>query len=425
MQCASLDDWLTQLFSNVVARYGGPLSRIDHLAERLELRPLAPRVIVVTGTNGKGSTVRLLESIYLHAGYSVAAITSPHVMQFTERLTVNGEQVAASDVVAAFRYVDGLCDRSQTNTFDFMYLSLLWCLKQFAPQIAIIEAGIGGLYDVSNLFDADAAVITTVALDHTDLLGDTREQIAANKVQLARSGRPLICGDPLPPLTIAEEVSRIGAKLYQLYSNNNGFGYSINATDWQWHGPDRQYAALPLPTIKLQNAATSLMVVTALQPQLPVSEQAIRQGLQQVKMIGRFEIDRRAHCPVIFDVAHNPQACQWLNEQLQQQVHTGRTLMVFALAATKQLVPALAALRDSANIWWVAPLAQRRSHCAAEIKQELAALGIKNCYTDSSLAGALQAALELAECNDRIVVCGSFCAVQEAMQFLGGWIDGK
>lgn len=421
-----LDDWLTRLFGHVVTRYGGPLTRIKQLAQALDLKPLAPHSIVVTGTNGKGSTVRLLEAIYLAAGYSVAAITSPHVMSFTERLTLNGQQVTEAAVVKAFEYVDTLCDRNTTNTFDFIYLALLWCVKQFKPQIAIIEAGVGGLYDVSNLFDADVAVITTIDLDHTDLLGDTRDKIAFQKAQLARRGHPIVCGDPHPPASLTTVVSEIGAKLYQLDGNDHGFTYSANVGDWGWSGPFQQYSNLPLPVIKLQNAATALMVMGCLQKALPVSEQAIINGLRAVRMLGRFEVYHNKQCPIILDVAHNPQACQWLAQQLQQQQPvTGRTLMVFAMAANKLLSLSLQPLIDCVDAWWVAPLARRKCYSSMEIKQELAALGIKNCYTNKNLEDALRAVLKLARASDRIVVCGSFCAVQEAMQFLGDRVNGE
>ena len=425
MQNATLENWLTRLFSNVVTRYGGPLTRVNRLVEVLELQPLAPHIITVTGTNGKGSTVRLLESIYLAAGYSVAAITSPHVMNFTERLTLNGQQADVAVVVHAFEHLDRLCDRETTNTFDFIYLALLWCIKQFNPQVAIIEAGIGGLYDVSNLFDAEVTAITTIGLDHTDLLGDTRDKIAYQKAQLARSGQPLICGDPNPPQSLLNVVDDVGANLYQINSSNNGFSYAVNVDSWDWDGPLRHYSGLPFPTVKLQNAATSLAVVDCLQSALPVTHQAIINGLQVVHVLGRFEVYHDAHCPIILDVAHNPQACQWLAQQLRQQPPPGRTLMVFAMAANKLLALSLQQLINCVDVWWAVPLAGRKSYSSIKIKQEVAALGVKNCYTGNDLADALQAALELASAEDRIVVCGSFCAVQEAMQFLGDRANGE
>ena len=175
--------------------------------------------------------------------------------------------------------------------------------------------------------------------------------------------------------------------------------------------------------VKLQNAATALMTITAMQSQLPVPQAAIHQGLLEVNVPGRFqEID--CQCPVILDVAHNPQACSWLAEQLAMQLVAGKTVMIIGLAESNTIAPTLSPLLESIDTWVAVPLSGRPSHSITKIEQELRALGVKNCYTSNNLADALQAVLEHVTALDRIVVSGSFSAVQEAMQFLGDRTHG-
>ena len=411
----SLADWLDQLFSNIITAYRGPLTRIQQVADQLQLQSLAPHVITVTGTNGKGSTVHLLEAIYQQAGYRVATMTSPHIRDFCERVRFNGRVVTEAAVVSAFERVAGCCDLKRINTFDFIFVSLLWCIKQQQPEVVILEAGIGGLHDVTNLIDADAAVITTIALDHTDLLGPTREDIAFHKVHLARRGRPLICGDPQPPANVALLAQELGAKLWQ---QGVDFFYESEGTHWQWWTAQQRLQSLPRPSIKLQNAASAVMTVMQLQQQLPVSEADIREALATLQMPGRFQTVQR-QCPIVLDVAHNPEACHWLAEQLRERPVAGQTWVVMGMSLTKDFRASLAAMLPGVDRWWLAPLKGRSSHPACELQQELEALGAKNCYTSEDLAAALAQALSQATEQDRIVVCGSFSAVQEAMEYLG------
>jgi len=264
----AVNDWFHKLLDDgITSKHRSLASRVTlfgSFVKDYELAQLADCIITVTGTNGKGSTVRLLESIYLAAGYRVAALTSPHFIDFGERLRLNGVNIDEALLLEAFERLECAHGDNKVNPFDFLYMALYYCVKQFKPQVAIIEAGIGGRLDLSNILNSHAAVITTIGLDHADFLGDTREDVAFEKAHLARRGCPLICGEPDAPSSLFDVVHRIGANLYQLDSKNNGFSYQSNAGSWNWSGSKCERAELPIPSLKLQNAATALMTIESL-----------------------------------------------------------------------------------------------------------------------------------------------------------------
>ncbi len=412
----TIQDWLDQLFNNTVIGYGEPLSRVADYVDALGLSDLPGCVITVTGTNGKGSVVALLESIYLAAGYRVAATTSPHILDFCERLTLNGIKVSDASVLDAFERINRVRGTQAINACDFMYLALFLCIKEFKADVSIIEAGVGGRLDLANLFDSQAAIITTIDLDHSELLGASRGEVAFEKAHLARRDCPLICGDDNPPSTLYDVTNEKGAVLYQL---NNAFYYKSHANSWVWVGPNKTRDALPKPRIKLQNAATALMAIECLYKHLPVSEEAICNGLISVHIPGRFEIIERPSYTLILDVAHNPQACRELAAQLRQLPIGGKTYVVFGMAVNKDLNSALQALVGVADAWFIGELVGRASYTPQKIQQELQALGVENCYTCDGIRQALQRALAQVTPGDRVVVCGSFMAVQAAKLFFG------
>jgi dihydrofolate synthase/folylpolyglutamate synthase len=411
-----LEQWLNSIFLDIKREYR-ELSSLEEYVVKLDLRPLAKHVITITGTNGKGSMAQLLDAIYRQADYRVAKFTSPHLMNFRERATLNGKMVDPDLLVEGFERVETVRAGRYLNTFDFINFALLWCIKQMNVDVAVLEVGLGGRLDLCNLFDADAVAISSIALDHTSHLGSTRESIGYEKAFLARAERPLVCGDKNPPATIAEMAQQKHAVLYQVDSKINGFCYKLHDDSWDWVGPLNVMKNLPVPRIKFQNAATALTVVDTLQKQLPVPETAIREVLAHCGAPGRFEIIQR-ECPIILDVAHNEQSCLFLAKRLQTNQPSGQTLIVFGLVAGKEMEKVLKALIPVADQWHLAPLDGRKSYSGEQIQQQLEALGVKNCYTSNDFQQALQAAYEVAEPNDRIVVCGSFMAVASAKQFL-------
>jgi dihydrofolate synthase/folylpolyglutamate synthase len=276
----------------------------------------------------------------------------------------------------------------------------------------ILEVGLGGRLDAVNLLDADAAIITSIALDHTEWLGPDRARIAREKAGIARPGRPLICGDAEPPPELAAAVQEIGAPLWQL---GRDFHLSRIENGWRWQGGGQTRDALPLPALRgphqLRNAACALAALHCLRERLPVPQEAVREGLLALRLPGRFEC-LPGQPEWIFDVAHNPAAALSLAENLRRKPCRGRTHLLFAAQAHKDWRGMLDALLPLAQALIVAPLAEAQS-AAPEAVHDHAARCLPGTAID--LAASLEAAARLAARHagpeDRIVVCGSFFTV--------------
>ncbi|HSP00336.1 MAG TPA: bifunctional tetrahydrofolate synthase/dihydrofolate synthase, partial [Thioalkalivibrio sp.] len=286
------------------------LERVARVAGRLGLLEPSHAVITVAGTNGKGSTVALLDAIYRAAGYRVCTYTSPHLLRYNERIRIHGALASDEALCRAFDAVDTARGEESLSYFEFGTLAALWLFWEAAPDVAILEVGLGGRLDAVNIIDSDVAVITSIGIDHEAWLGSDREVIGAEKAGVFRAARPAVCGDPRPPASIQRRALDLGAKLYMA---GRDFSWQAAALGqgWQWQGPGAVVLAdLPLPAlfgpIQLNNAASALTAVTLLQARLAVSREALARGLQQVRLPGRFQ-QLRDKPLVILDVAHNPQ----------------------------------------------------------------------------------------------------------------------
>lgn len=376
-------------------------------------------VLVVTGTNGKGSTIKCLESIYLQVGYRVAATTSPHLSNFTERLTLNGSPVDSQWVVEALYRVLAL-DTSQMSYFGIVYLALCLCIQRFQAEICLLEVGCGGRLDPNNIYDTDIAVITSIGLDHQALLGPTREAIGREKAHLARAGRPLICGEADRPYTIDQVADEVGANLFSI---NNQFKLTLRKDSWDWLSDKKSYLGLPIPRIHLNNAACVLQAIECLQAEHPVGEAAIHTGLSRVAVSGRFEQSLINQRQVIFDVAHNQQAMSWLSTQLSDLSCDGQTWCILGMKQDKCIDESLACLIASVDHWVATAIEHSDTAKPEEIATKLATLGKKNCYTYNSLDDALQLVFEQSQPTDRILICGSFFLVGLARAKLRSRVD--
>lgn len=413
-----LNEWLDHFLKVSVSTADQSFSRLQYLADALDLCNLRGVVIAITGTNGKGSTVKVLEQIYMAAGYSVAAFTSPHITYINERLTLNGKPVDSALLTQALAEVERLRDPDvPISWYDAVYLALGYAVRQWQPEVVLLEAGVGGLNDFSNLYDHAVSIVTSIGLDHQHILGDTREQIGFHKAHLGRAGCPLICADPNMPETVTAVAKSIGAVLIDAQQ----YHFEQRADAWQWQYGDTVLWDLPRPQLKLSNAAAALVAVMQLQTRLPVSRSAIDKGLSLAKLSGRFEV-LQYQCQIVLDVGHNGHAMAWLAKQLADQAVLGKTYMLFGLSSHKSLADTLQPMQGKVHSWHVVPLQGCDSHNPSKIVDELEALGEKNCYTNDSLSHALELLLAQVSPQDRIVVCGSFFAVNEAKQFLEGRI---
>ena len=344
----SLTDWLARLEQLHPSTIELGLERVRRVKDALGLAPAFP-LIMVGGTNGKGSTCAYLEAILGAAGYRTGLYTSPHLLRYNERVRIAGREASDAELVAAFERVDAARGDTSLTYFEFGTLGAMVQFIAAGVDVAILEVGLGGRLDAVNVFDADVAVVTSVDLDHMDYLGDTREKIGFEKAGIYRGRRPAICADPAPPDSLLEHARRIGADLRCV---GRDFFALREGDRWTYRGPALVWQDLPLPAMagayQLRNAAGALAALEAVRGRLPVSEAAIRQGLRAAQVPGRFQ--RIARAPeVILDVAHNPEAARALAATLREQPVTGRTLAVVGMLADKDAAAVFAALRGEVD----------------------------------------------------------------------------
>jgi dihydrofolate synthase/folylpolyglutamate synthase len=416
----TLSDWLAHCERLHPKTIDMGLDRVKTVAQRMDLRLTCP-VITVAGTNGKGSTCAMLESILGQAGYRTGVYTSPHLVHFEERLRLRGDVVKADELLPSFerveqarKPVDGTGEEISLSYFEFTTLAILDCMARAGLDVAILEVGLGGRLDAVNIIDADCAIITSIDLDHMELLGPDRESIGREKAGIMRTGRPVVVSDPIPPQSVIDRATEIGADLWRF---GQDFNYSGDKQQWGWAGRGRRYAGLAYPALRganqLVNASGVLAALTALREQLPVTAQAVRNGLAFVELPGRFQIIP-GQPTLVLDVAHNPHSVAALTANLDAMGYYPTTHAVFGAMADKDLPPMLRRILPLVDSWYFTDLPTPRAATAVDLQARCQELDPRvaersACYADPQ--AALEAALSAADPTDRIVVFGSFYTV--------------
>ncbi len=412
-QPRTLDDWLAHCAAMHPKTMDLSLERTAEVKRRLGIHFDAP-VIVVAGTNGKGSTCAMLESIARHAGYRVGLYQKPELVHFTERCRVNGEPVSAEALTVQFAAVEGARGDITLTQFEFSTLAIARLLSMTELDLVILEVGLGGRYDSVNAFDADCAVITSIDLDHTEYLGPDRESIGLEKAQIMRPGKPVIVSDPLPPKSVVAHAEAIGADLWRV---GRDFNHSGDRQQWAWSGRGRRYHGMSYPALRganqLLNAAGAIAALIAIRDRLPINAQAVRTGLALVELPGRFQIVP-GQPALVLDVAHNPQAVAALALNLDAMGFFPRTHAVFGVMADKDVAGLLAKIAPLVDVWHCCDLPNPRAASADSLAELVrAACGAREVviHRHASPAAALRAAAAGADPADRIVVFGSFYTV--------------
>lgn len=382
------------------------------MRDRLELAQLPFAVVTVTGTNGKGSTVAMLEQALHAAGYRVGAYTSPHLIDYNERVRLGTHEVSDAELCAAFERVEAARAATSLTYFEFGTLAAVELFRLRNVDIAILEVGLGGRLDAVNAWDADVAIVASVGIDHTDWLGPDRESIGAEKAGIFRADRCAICGDPDPPHSLLRHAAQIGARLRQL---GRDFSFERSDGGWSWRAGDRVIAGLPYPAMRgdyqLRNAACVLMALDCLAGRFPVKIADIRAGLLNAVLPGRFQTLPGRPIRVL-DVAHNPQAAEALARTLRAQPAAGRTIAVCAMLRDKPIAEVLAIVAPLIARWHVAGLGGERGTSAEDMHQALTQAGVRDAVAlHVDVEQAYAAALAEAGDDDRIVVFGSFHTV--------------
>ena len=391
------------------------LARVSLVGGNLDVLKPAPFVFTVAGTNGKGTTCRTLETILMAAGYKVGVYSSPHLVRYTERVRVQGAELPESAHTASFAAIEAARGETSLTYFEYGTLSALWLFKQAALDVVILEVGLGGRLDATNIVDADVSVVTSIALDHTDWLGPDRESIGREKAGVFRAHRPAVVGEPDMPHTIADVAREKGAQLLQ---RDVDWRYSVDGDSWTFSDAQGELRNLPLPNVPQPNAATALAALRA--SGLRVSEAVIREGIASAILPGRFQTIQ-LEPRVILDVAHNPHAASYLAGRLKSLPKTGRVLAVIGMLHDKDIAGTLACLEDVVDSWYCAPLEGPRGATAEQLREHLRAGAIY-----STVAQAWHAAMADAASEDTVLVCGSFHTVAHVMEVLdAGSAGGK
>ncbi|MEJ7747083.1 MAG: bifunctional tetrahydrofolate synthase/dihydrofolate synthase [Luteimonas sp.] len=422
----SLIEWLAYIEGQHPKSIDMGLERVREVASRMQLPRPARHVITVAGTNGKGSTVAFLESIARAAGWSVGAYTSPHLLAYNERVRIEGRDASDEELVAAFEVVEAARfspfsqgQDSSLTYFEYGTLAALWSFAQHDLDLTILEVGLGGRLDATNIVDHDVAVITTVDLDHQDYLGNDREAIGFEKAGIARAWKPLVLGEDDPPASVLRHAYAIGASAVR--AGCDYFFEPIDADTWRWHEVGFELE-LPMPRLaapaQMRNAAAAIAALRALDA--PVTEAAWREGIATAHLPARLQRFVRDDVEIVVDVGHNPQAARELSQWLRAAPIVGRTLAVFAALSDKDLEGVVAAVSGQIDVWYLAGLSEAgpRGMRADAFAERLRVTKAGNDAVFDTVVQALAAARAQAAAGGRIVVFGSFFTAAAALRAL-------
>jgi dihydrofolate synthase / folylpolyglutamate synthase len=403
----TLAEWLGYIERQHPKSIALGLDRIAVIFSEMKIEIRCP-VFTVGGTNGKGSTCAMLESILRAAGYRTGLYTSPHLLRYNERVRVAGVEASDEALAESFEAVERARGAVPLTYFEFGTLAALWLLSRERIEAAVLEVGLGGRLDAVNIVDPDCAVLTSVGIDHVDYLGATREEIGREKAGIFRAGRPAVVAEPDPPQSVLRAP---GEKLFV----GRDFGYQAEAGQWTYWGPGGRRGGLAYPALRgkvqLRNAAAAICALGTVQ--LPLAMQEVRRGLAEVQVPGRFQV-LPGRPQVILDVAHNAQAAKVLAQNLADAGFARETIAVCGMLRDKDIAAVLRALAPRVTRWHLASLPGPRGARASELSEKLSAGS--NLF--ESVSEAFVAAKAVAGENDKIVVFGSFLTVAEVMAWL-------
>lgn len=396
------------------------LDRVTEVYSRLNPSGIEPITITVAGTNGKGSSIAFLEAIYRAQGLRVGSYTSPHILKYNERIKIDGTPVSDALLCSAFERIEAVRNNVSLSYFEFSTLAALDIFSRANLNIQLLEVGLGGRLDAVNIIDSDAAIITSIGIDHTAWLGNTRDAIAVEKAGVFRNNTPAIIGDPTPPQSLLDCAINIDAKLLRI---GHEFSYSKVDNSWSWQSGNSTLNNLPLPKLKgthqYRNAAAVITAVQALQNRIPVSKLAIQQGLGSANLLGRFQLINTSPA-VLLDVSHNPQAAQTLVEYLQSEFKNTPVHAVFTMMGDKDLPGVINLVQPCIKHWYISPLDNPRTSTDTDLKKAFASChNTQVSYGFTDFRAAFNAAKTQAQAdNGLILVFGAFFLVSECLSCL-------
>ena len=417
MRFEHLQDWLAwqQTLHSQKIELG--LDRIREVADTLDVLKPDCLVITVAGTNGKGSIVALLESIYHHAGYRVASYTSPHLLHYNERIRINKNNIDDETLCKAFSLVDQARDETSLSYFEFGTLAAMQIFNEHELDVAIYEVGLGGRLDAVNILDSDLAVVSNIGIDHVQWLGSTRESIGLEKAGIFRPQRPAVCGDDDPPESLIKYAQEIGCKLYKI---NDDYSFEKNNDgSWSFESHKLSWNSLPMPSLygraQISNAATALMALKSIDNILPLTRESVDLGLSNISLLGRFQ-RISGDCDIILDVAHNLDSAKVLVNNLKELEPASNTYAVFAVLVDKDVDGIIEVVKGVIDKWFISQLDSERSLNCGQLQEKLLQ-HCPDCVSQpyKTITEAYLAAKQEADASSRIIVFGSFLIVAEVL----------
>jgi len=396
------------------------LDRVTEVYSRLNAHNVKPITITVAGTNGKGSSIAFLEAIYRAQGLRVGTYTSPHILKYNERIKIDGTPVADELLCSAFERIEAVRNDVSLSYFEFSTLAALDIFSRANLDIQLLEVGLGGRLDAVNIIDPDAAIITSICIDHTAWLGNTRDAIAVEKAGIFRKNTPAIIGDINPPQTLLDCALNIDAKLLRI---GHEFTFSKAGNEWSWQSGSTTLNNLPPPKLKgthqYRNASAAITAIQTLQDRIPVSELAIQQGLSSVNLQGRFQLIK-GDPEVLLDVSHNPQAAKTLVEYLQNEFKNTPVHAVFTMMGDKDLPGVIELIQPCIKHWYISPLDNPRTSTDADLKKAFSLChNTQVSYGFTDFLAAFSTAKTQAQADKGLIlVFGSFFLVSEYLSRL-------
>ena len=415
MRFDTLAEWLAwqETVHPIEMDLGLARARLVHEALGAAGAPPFP-IVSVAGTNGKGSTVAFVQALLTARGGRTGTFTSPHLVDYNERIRIDGEPVSDAAIMTAFDRIDRARGGVTLTYFEFGTLAAIDVFRTAAVDAAVLEVGIGGRLDAVNLFDADAAVVTPIDIDHVRWLGPDRESIGREKAGIFRPERPAVIADRKPPESLFAEAERIGAPCLLM---GRDFDAIPTNDGWRWKGPGGELDELPAPPLsgrfQFDNAAAALMALDAI-GRLPDAAVA-RRGIAATRLAGRFQV-LPGEVPIVLDIAHNPHAARSLATTLRASRTPGREIAVAGLLEDKDAAGVVEATADVFDRWYVARPAGARGGSAEglarTVRGRVRGTPVEVC---NDVPGALNRARGAARRGDRIVVFGSCYTVGEVL----------
>lgn len=410
---ASLNEWLAYIEAGHPTEIELGLDRVASVAQRMGIDLSCSKVITVAGTNGKGSTTAMLDSILRSADYRTGVYTSPHFLRYNERIQLLGELASDDQICDAFSHIEQSRGEISLTYFEFGTLAALHIFSLAKLDYVILEVGLGGRLDAVNIIDADLAILTSVALDHTDWLGDTLEQIGYEKAGVFRAGKPAICGLKTPPESVVDHAGAIGAELLR---RGVEFDLTHQGELWSWQGVDAQgealsYDELPRPNLPLVNAPSVIQALSLIAPKVGLIE--IKMGLKSAQMMGRMQRSTLGLAPMLLDVAHNEEAAKYLVLRLRDLQIAGKLRLILGMLKDKDRAAVVRQLEALAPEWHLVSLQGPRASSASELQ----AFVNNPLSSYDSVMEALESLEHQVSADDLVVVCGSFLTVTEALEW--------